>query len=163
MNEAQILSRQLDKSRELTKWYLSLVKGCDPLKTFSIDSKSFNSIIWEIGHLTMSENFLGMYLTYGPSVKLSWAKEFGMGTTNTKQDNYPDFKEVLNTFKTVHEATVSHIATLSDEDLDKPTKIEFNVAGIKTVRDAVIHVIRHESIHTGHLGWLCKLHNVKSI
>ena len=163
MTEAQILSRQLDKSRELTKWYLSLMKDCDPMKTFSLNEKTFNSIIWEIGHLTMSENFLGMYLTYGPSVKLSWAKEFGMGTNNTEKDNYPAFTEVLAAFKSVHEATVSHIASLTEEDLEKPTKMEFNVAGIKTVRDAVIHVIRHESIHTGHLGWLCKLHDVKSV
>lgn len=163
MTEAQILARQLDKSRELTKWYLSLMKECDSMKTFAIGDKTFNSIIWEIGHMTMSENFLGMYLTYGPSVKLTWAKEFGMGSNNTAIENYPSFKDVYASFKSVHEATIQHIAALTDADLDKPTKIEFNVAGITTVRDAAIHVIRHESIHTGHLGWLCKLHGVESV
>jgi hypothetical protein len=163
MTEAQILARQLDKSRELSKWYLSLMKDCDHNKTFTFEKKTFNSIIWEIGHLTMSENFLGMYLTYGPSVKISWAKEFGMGSDNTAKENYPSFSKVLVSFKSVHDSTVNHIASLTDEDLDKPTKIEFNVAGIKTVRDAVIHVIRHESIHTGHLSWLCKMHGVKSV
>lgn len=163
MTEAQILSRQLDKARELTRWYLSLMKECDPYKTFEFEGKRFNSIIWEIGHLAMSENFLANYLTYGPAIKEEWFKHFAMGGDNKVSDEYPDFKSVLNSFKSIHNTTIEHINTLTDDDLDKPTKKEFNVAGIVTVRDALIHSIRHESTHTGHLGWLCKLHEVKSV
>lgn len=163
MTEAQILARQLDKGRELTKWYLSLMKECDPYKTFEFDGKRFNSVIWEIGHLAMSENFLANYLTYGPATKADWFKYFSMGGDNKVTDDYPDFKEVLYSFKQIHASTIEHINGLTDEDLDKPTKKEFNVAGIETVRDAIIHSIRHETTHTGHLGWLCKLHGVKSI
>lgn len=163
MTEAQILARQLDKARELTKWYLSLMKECDPYKSFEFDEKRFNSVIWEIGHLAMSENFLANYLTYGPATKEEWFKHFSMGGDNKVTDEYPDFKEVLNSFKQIHASTIEHINSLTDEDLDRPTKKEFNVAGIVTVRDAIIHSIRHESTHTGHLGWLCKLHGVKSI
>lgn len=161
--EAQILARQLDKARELSKWYLSLMKECDLYKTFEIEGKRFNSVIWEIGHMAMSENFLANYLTYGPATKEDWFKHFAMGGDNKVNDDYPEFKTVLTGFKKIHENTIAHISQLKDEDLDQPTKKEFNVAGIKTVRDAIIHSIRHESIHTGHLGWLCKLHGVKSI
>ncbi|CAG5086921.1 DinB family protein [Parvicella tangerina] len=163
MTEAQILSRQLDKARELTRWYLSLMKTCDPYKTFEFDGKRFNSVIWEVGHLAMSENFLVNYLTYGPATKEDWFKQFAMGGDNKVTEEYPDFKEVLNSFKQIHNSTIEHINSLTDQDLDKPTKKEFNVADIKTVRDVIIHAIRHESIHTGHLGWLCKLHGVKSV
>lgn len=163
MTEAQILARQLDKGRELSRWYLSLMKGCDPFKTFEFDGKRFNSIIWEIGHMAMSENFLANYLTYGPARKEEWFKHFAMGGDNQVSDNYPDFKIVLDGFKEIHSNTLEHINSLTAGDLDKPTKKEFNVAGIRTVRDTIIHAIRHESIHTGHLGWLCKLHDVKSI
>ncbi len=163
MTEAQILARQLDKARELTKWYLSLMKGCDPFKTFEFDGKRFNSIIWEIGHLAMSENFLANYLTYGSGTKEDWFACFSMGGDNEVTDAYPDFKAVLDSFKQIHLNTLEHINQLSDEQLDQPTKKAFNVAGIQTVRDAIIHSIRHESIHTGHLGWLCKMHGVKSV
>ncbi|MCB9195371.1 MAG: DinB family protein [Flavobacteriales bacterium] len=163
MTEAQILARQLDKARELTKWYLSLMKESDPYKTFEWNGKRFNSIIWEIGHLAMSENFLANYLTYGPSVKEEWFKNFAMGGDNQVNDDYPDFKTVLESFKQIHITTIEHISKISDEELDQPTKKEFNVAGIVTVRDAIIHSIRHESTHTGHLGWLCKLHDIKTV
>lgn len=77
-------------------------------------------------------------------------------------EEYPDFKAVLDAFKSIHAETLEHISSLTEADLDQPTKKVFNVAGIVTVRDAVEHSIRHESTHTGHLGWLCKLHGVKS-
>lgn len=163
ITEAQILARQLDKARELTKWYLSLMKECDPYKTFEWNEKRFNSIIWEIGHLAMSENFLANYLTYGPATKEEWFRHFSMGGDNKVTKEYPDFKAVLHSFKEIHTITIDHINSLSDEELDQPTKKEFNVAGIVTVRDAIIHSIRHESTHTGHLGWLCKLHDVKTV
>ena len=111
----------------------------------------------------MSENFLANYLTYGPATKEDWFRHFAMGGDNKVTDEYPDFKEVLNSFRQIHDSTIGHIHDLTDDDLAKPTKKEFNVAGIVTVRDAIIHAIRHESIHTGHLGWLCKLHGVKSV
>lgn len=163
MTEAQILARQLDKARELSRWYLSLMKGCDPYKTFEIEGKRFNSLVWEIGHMAMSENFLANYQTYGPARKEEWFKHFSMGGGNTVTDDYPEFKTVLDGFKAIHASTMDHLNGLSDEDLDQPTKKVFNVAGIETVRDTIIHAIRHESTHTGHLGWLCKLHDVKTI
>lgn len=163
MTEAQILARQLDKARELSRWYLSLMKGCDPKKTFEFEGKIFNSIIWEVGHMAMSENFLANYLTYGPARKEDWFKHFAMGGSNQVNEDYPEFKAVLDSFKAIHANTLEHLNSLTNEDLDQPTKKEFPVAGIKTVRDTIIHAIRHESTHTGHLGWLCKLHGVKSI
>lgn len=71
--------------------------------------------------------------------------------------------EIWKQFKTIHQQAITHVAGLTDEQLDQPSKSEFPIAGVKTVRDAIIHAIRHESVHTGHIGWLCKLHGIKTI
>jgi hypothetical protein len=39
----------------------------------------------------------------------------------------------------------------------------FGFGGIKTNRMMVIHAIRHEAMHTGHLSWLCKINKVESV
>lgn len=81
MTEAQILARQLDKARELSLWYLSFLKDVDTQKTFKSDEHTFNSVLWEVGHITVTESFLALYLTYGASEKITWAKQFGLGSS----------------------------------------------------------------------------------
>jgi hypothetical protein len=163
MTEAQILSRQLDKARELSLWYLSFLKNADTHKTFDFEGKTFNPIIWEVGHLAVTESFLALYLTYGEAPKIAWGKQFGLGSSNIPNEEYPEYAEIWSTFKSIHQQAIQHIASLTDEQLDQPTKTKFNLAGVETVRDAIMHAIRHESVHTGHLGWLCKLHGIKTI
>jgi hypothetical protein len=163
MTEAQILSRQLDKARELSLWYLSFLKDCDPTKTFTCEDKIFNSYYWEVGHLTVTQSYLSIYLTYGNAPKIEWAKLFGLGSSNMVTNEHPAYKEVWSMFKEVHTLAIDHVAQLTDEQLDEPTKAPFKLAGVTTVRDAIIHCIRHESLHTGHLSWLCKFHGVKTI
>jgi hypothetical protein len=163
MTEAHMLSRQLNKARELSLWYLSLLKECDAQKTFTCGDKTFNSYYWEVGHMTVTESYLSIYLTYGHAPKIEWAKLFGLGSSNVITDQHPPFSVIWKTFKEIHQAAIEHVATLTDEQLNQPTKAPFKLAGVETVRDAIIHCIRHESLHTGHLSWLCKFHGVKSI
>ncbi len=159
--EATVLAEMMNSTRELTRWYLLRLKEVDVYKTFEIEGKKFNPVIWEIGHLANSENFLGVYLTHGEFQKVSWFKMFGLGMTPPAKEDYPDYGLIWEKFNAVHDNTMKHIASLSDEDLDKPAKMEF--AGIKTVREAIRHCIRHEGTHIGHLGWLCKMHGVKTV
>jgi len=159
--EAQVLAEMLDSTREFTKWYLSTLKEVDVYKEFEVDGKKFNPVIWEIGHLANSENFLGTYLTGGKSLKFNWAPLFGIGVTPPAKEEYPDYKDIWDTFKEVHENTMRHIAALTDEQLDAPSKMEF--AMITDVRGAIQHCIRHEGTHIGHLGWLAKMHGVKTV
>jgi hypothetical protein len=163
MTESYFLARQLDKARELSLWYLSLLKDCDPTKTFNCGEKIFNSYYWEVGHLTVTQSYLAMYLTYGNAPKIEWAKLFGLGSSNQTTSEHPSYEEVWKKFKEVHQITLEHLVQLTDDQLNSPTKAPFKLAGVETVRDAIIHCIRHESVHTGHLSWLCKFHGVKSI
>ena len=76
---AKTIAEQMDQTREMTRFYLSQLKGVDPYEIHTIKNKKVNPIIWEIGPLTVTKNWLVMYLCKGPAERISWAKTFGMG------------------------------------------------------------------------------------
>jgi len=104
--EAQVLAEMLDSTRDFIKWYLSMLKDVDVYKIFELEGKKFNPVIWEIGHLANSENFLGTYLTGGKGLKFDWAPLFRIGVTPPSKENYPAYKDIWSTFKEVHKNTI---------------------------------------------------------
>ena len=159
--ETEVLAETLDFTRQLTKFYLSHLKGKDPYVVFkSENGQPLNSAFWVIAHLTVTENWLVLYSTHGETERIPWGKLFGMGTSPPSKEDSPTFEEVLQKFKEVHPKCLDHIRSLSEEDLDKPTKTGATFGGEDTCRSIIKHAIRHEGYHAGHLGWLCKLHGV---
>jgi hypothetical protein len=63
----------------------------------------------------------------------------------------------------VHEKSLAHVRNLEPVNLEQPNLAGFEFPGVKTVRDVIVHAIRHEGTHAGHLGWLCKLHGIKTV
>jgi hypothetical protein len=161
--ETQTLVETLEMSRGLTKFYLNKLEGQDLYKVFEIEGKKLNSILWLIAHLTVSENWLLLVCTGGDRVKIPWARQFGLGSEIPSKEEYPPVDEILKMFDTVHEASMNYIKTLSDEDLGEPTTNGMTLGGEDSVRSIIKHGIRHECTHAGHLGWLCKLFDVKTI
>ena len=53
-----ILAEQMDNTRELTRYYLSKLKEVDVHESFCLNGKNLNPLIWEIGHLAVSQNWL---------------------------------------------------------------------------------------------------------
>lgn len=162
-SETQTLVEMLELSRELTKFYLSHLKGKDEHKIFEIDGKQFNSISWLIAHITISENWLLLVCTGGEHVKIPWARQYGLGSIPPKKEDAPSFEEILKYFKEVHQTAINHISKLTDEDLSKPTANGIDFGGEDSVRAIIKHTVRHECAHAGHLSWLCKLFDVKTI
>ena len=161
--ETQTLVEMLELQRDLTKYYLNKLEDQNIYKVFEIDGTQFNSIIWLIAHITVSENWLLLVCTGGEKVNIPWARQFGLGSKIPKEEDCPPFKEVLAYFKQVHEKSINYISQLSDEDLNKPTTNGIDFGGEDSVRAIIKHAIRHEGAHCGHLGWLCKLFEVKTI
>lgn len=161
--ESKILANLLNNARDLTRWYLSKLKEVDVYKSFEVNDKQFNSVIWEIAHLAVTENYLILRSTGGEKISIPWARQFGLGSGIPSKDECPPYEEIWNTFKEIHEKSIAHIKSLSDDDLNKPTLTGATFGGEDTFRSIIMHCARHESVHTGHLGWLCKLHGVKTI
>jgi hypothetical protein len=161
LTQAQLLADTLDKARGLTKWYLSLLKDTDMKHTFEFSGIKLNSPLWIAAHLAWAENMLILQSTGGDVIKIDWLEKVTLGSPHDTS-LLPDTKEVLSTMKNIHEASMSHLATLSDAALDEPnlTGISF---GSDTKRSIIQHAIRHEATHVGHLSWICKLNEISTI
>ncbi len=161
MNQATLLADTLDFTRNLNKWYLSLLKETDMKQRFEVNGIQLNSAIWIVAHLTWAENFLVLQSTGGEADTTEWLTHFQLGSSY-RIDMLPDTKEVIQTMKRIHEKSLFHIQSLTDAQLDEPTLTGVSF-GADTKRRVIQHAIRHEGTHSGHLGWLCKLQGIKAI
>lgn len=155
--ESQVLAEVMGNTRNLTRFYLSKLKGKDEFHQFEIDGKKLNSIYWLVAHLTWAENMLILGALGGPALNLGWTKHFGIGSTMPDKEELPPFKEVLDAFKQVHETTMTFLSTVPNEELDKENPFGMGFGGDNSKRMMVHHCIRHEAQHIGHLSTLCKL------
>ena len=161
--EAVVLANVIQKTRELANLYLNLLKDVDQYKEFEVEGKKLNSVFWIRAHMTVTQNFLLLRSTGGETIKIPWARQFGLGSTTITKELCPPMEEITNMFEMVHEKSVKHIATLDDAYLDQVNASGFEFAGENSVRSIIIHSIRHEGTHAGHLGWLCKLNGIKTM
>lgn len=162
-SEAQIIAELLDNARDLTNYYLEKLKDKDKHKVFEANGKKLNNVIWLIAHITVSENWLVFVCTGHEHVKIPWARQFGLGSTIPSKSESPPFNEVLDYYNKVHLKAIDYINSLTSEDLNKPTINGVKFGGEDSVRAILKHAIRHETTHTGHLSWLCKLFDEKTI
>ncbi len=161
--ETQTLVETLELSRDLTKYYLKNLETQDVYKTFEVEGKQLNSVLWLMAHITVSENWLLLVCTGGEKANIPWARQFGLGSEIPNKEDYPPIEEIKEAFDQVHQKSIAYISRLTDEDLGKPTTNGVNFGGEDSIRAIIKHAIRHEASHAGHLGWLCKLFGVKTI
>ena len=162
-SKSLIIAEQMDNTRELTRYYLSKLKEADVYQSFTCNDKKLNPIIWELGHLAVSQNWLVLYLGHGTPEKIEWGKLFALGATPPKKEEYPPYEEIWNMFKRVHDKAINHVSSLNDDDLDSVPKKEIPFIKENNLKNLFMHSIRHEGIHAGHISWLCKLHNIQTI
>jgi len=161
--ETEVLVEMLEMSRGLTNYYLKKLEGQDIYKVFEVDGKQLNSILWLIAHITVSENWLLLVCTGGEKVNIPWARQFGLGSTVPSKADYPPVDEIMTMFNKVHTTAIKYISTLTEVDLAKPTTNGVSLGLEDTISSIIKHGVRHEASHAGHLGWLCKLFEVKTI
>jgi len=162
LTSAALLAHTMDKTREYTLMYLDKLKGVDPHRRPVCEGKELNSAYWLVAHLAVTQNGLLLMATGGPFEKFSWAKHFGRAGAGLPPEQCPPFNEVLDTFHRIHRTAIAHVASLPEPALEGPNVTGLAIIG-PSVRDVIIHAIRHEGLHTGHLSWLCKLHGIPTM
>lgn len=162
MTTAALLAHTMDKTRAYTLLHLDKLMGQDLHRRFECEGKVFNTAYWLVAHIAVTQNGLLLMATGGPFEKFSWAKFFGRGGAGLPPAECPPFEEVLGTFHRIHEKAIAHVATLPDQALMGPNLTGLAILG-PTVQDVIIHAIRHEGLHTGHLSWLCKLYGIPTM
>lgn len=165
MNNTAIitLAETLNYTRHITLMYFDKLKTTNLHQQFTVNHIELNSPYWIIAHLTVTENYLCLRSTGGEIVKFSWAKLFGLGSIPPKPEDCPPFGEIFTTFNEVHQKSVAHLKTLTDDQLELPTTSGIKFGGVDSYRRVISHAIAHEGTHAGQLAWLCKLHGIKTI
>lgn len=161
---AQVLADQMNTTRELTRWYLSKLKETDPYHVFEINGKPLNNWYWQVAHLAWAEHFLIINGTGGQVLpQFEQLLNFSMGNAFNQSNAIWDVKELINLFKQVHEHSMAHLISLSDEQLAQDNKLGFSFSSDISQKATIMHAIRHEGTHTGHLGVLCKAFNLQTV
>jgi uncharacterized damage-inducible protein DinB len=161
--EARVLHDTFKKTRDLTKWYLSLLKNVAPEEELNFNGIKLNSIYWLGAHLVWAENFLIVTTTGGTAVNLPWLGHYKLGCDGTLHEGHGNFKSVLDDWKQVHENAMQHLLSITNEQMHQPNPLGLSFGADNTNRMMIMHAIRHESTHVGQLGWLCKLHGIQTV
>jgi hypothetical protein len=163
-NECQTLSSIIDDTRKLTLSLLSQLEDSNGFyNDFKLDDKHLNSAFWIMAHLSVTQNFLLLRSTGGETVKIPYARQFGMGAVPPSREECPPLEEVRGIFNLVQEKSVKHIQNLDPSQLNQINTTGFVFLGEDSIRSVIVHAIRHENMHSGHLSWLCKLNGLKTI
>lgn len=163
-NECHSLASIIDDTRKLTKSLLDQIESSNCLyNDFMLDDKHLNSAFWIMAHLSVTQNYLLLRSTGGESVKIPYARQFGMGSVPPAREECPSLEDVRGVFNLVHEKSIEHIRNLDPFQLNQKNTTGFVFLGEDSIRSVVVHAIRHENMHSGHLSWLCKLNGLRTI
>ncbi len=119
--------------------------------------KSRSTIHWLVGHLTWSMDRVGRG-PFGlpPELPAEYDALFGMGATpDPKAEGYPALEKLMREFDACVEGLAENIATLRDEDLERPlpdnspANVRFPTLG------ALLHgMVFHAGYHLGQVSML---------
>jgi hypothetical protein len=106
------------------KGTLALIDDMKEMPLTFPTSKGGNHPLWVLGHLAWSEGSLIQQNMLGrPNPLAHWNELFGLGSeTSADAGRYPKFEEVRNAFEKLRAETMTVLNTLTDADLDQPSK-----------------------------------------
>lgn len=152
MKATEYIKLSLEKGKE---WALGGILDMKDAPLTQPAPNGGNHPLWVLGHITYSESDLLDGLILGkPNRFPEWKEIFAMGTTpRVDASFYPAMDEVLEKFEVMRAATLAHLATLTDEDLDKPSNAprEFAEAA-GTVALCFNIICSHVNFHAGQVA-----------
>ena len=154
---AQTIAEMLDQGRKFNRYYISLLDPKRIHESYTFDSLPMNSAFFIVGHLGWAEWALVTDSLKGPAFESPILEKFHIGSQKGSTPTDIAFPELVAEMDRVHNFTLEYIRGLSEEELAE----EVYVAPARwntTRKKGLYHMIRHESFHTGQLGWIAKLH-----
>ena len=157
-NEITILADMFDKTRQLTRFYISKLKEVNPYQPIEFGGMKFNSIYWLTAHLLWAEDNLLVRSTGGTSLVPKWLNHYKIGADGSLHEGHGDYKALLDEMKQCHNNILAYLNSISDDILDKDNAFGIDFGdGDKSNRMIIMHTIRHEGTHIGNLAWMSKM------
>lgn len=136
-------------------WALGLIGDMKDAPLTQPTAKGGNHPTWVLGHLARAESDLLDCFILGQANRFpEWEALFAMGSTPTAEaGKYPSMDELFAKFEEMRAATLAHLDTLSDEDLDKPSHApaEFGPT-FATVGSCFAAMSTHVAFHAGQVA-----------
>ena len=157
----ELLAAQFERVRE---WSLLCCRGVTVEHATTVPPGAGNHILWELGHICLTRNYLITWGCGGGS-KLSegWHELFGFGSqVLARAEDYPSLAEVIGELKRGGQALKDYIRTLSVEELNSPSFI-LPKHIFPSRQAAFVHLLSHEAYHVGKLSLLRKLLGLRTI
>lgn len=162
--KTETLVETIEEVRNLTLFYLSKLNGKDYFREFEVEGTRLNSAAHVIAHLAWAEEFLILRAITGHGSGLSWTDHFRIGAPRPHVSAYPPFEQIVAGFQEIHLKAMDILTRIQDDEiLDLPNKINLKFQKGDSIKVCLLHHIRHEASHAGHLSWLCKLHKVETV
>lgn len=161
---SKVLATMMDEQRNLTRFYLSKLKGEDMYREFDVNGYTTNSPYWILAHLCWAENMLAIQSLGGKGVDVTWLNDFKIHSPKgEKPANEPSLEEVLAAFKQIHAAALETISSLNDWELDQENSLGLAFGDNKSKRFMAMHAVRHEGTHCGQLSLIAKMYGKATV
>ncbi|MFN8310338.1 MAG: DinB family protein [Chitinophagales bacterium] len=159
--ETEVLADMLDKARQLSLFFISNLKTVDPSKRIVCGDMEFNSIYWLTAHLIWAEHMLVISATGGKIEVPEWLSHYELGSGGLAHEQPIPYKELLQLMKDLHIKVLEYIRNFPEEQLDADNPSGMQFGPDRSNRMMIMHAIRHEGTHGGHLSWIAKMNGIK--
>lgn len=160
--QIQVLIETIESVHGMVVWYSSFLKDTDKDKCFEINGKKLNSLYWLVAHIANTEDELLMKALGQKGHQYKWLSEYTFGSAQNIEGQV-SYKELVAIAKQIHIDCINFLKTLSDEDLENDNVLNISFGNSKSFKTIIMHHIRHEGVHAGHLSLLCKLNGIKTV
>lgn len=163
-SSGKILAQTMDETRNLTRFYLSKLKGEDMHRQFEVNGFTTNSPFWIMAHLCWAENMLLLQCMGHKGVDIAWLDDYKIGMTKgSKPTNEPSLEEVLAAMKEIHAVSLESLSKMTDSELDEENALGIAFGENKSKRFIAMHAIRHEGTHLGQLSLIAKMYGKQTV
>lgn len=160
--ETKILKNIIEFQHNLMVWYLSLLKETDVDKCFELEGVKINSLYWITAHLANAEDALLMKALGKEGHQYEWLKKYSLGSSQDIKKEV-SYEELVRIAKEIHIACMNNLDEMTDAELNKDNSLGITFMGDSSIRTIIMHHLRHQGVHTGHLSLLCKLNGIKTV
>ena len=152
MKATDYVKMALDNSKG---WALGLINDMKDSPTTQPTPNGGNHTLWVLGHVAHSEsNLLDSFILGKQNRFPELDGLFSMRSTpSTDGGKYPSFDELMKKFEEIRAASLAHLDTLNDQDLDKPTNAPADFGPMfGTVGACFAAMSSHLSFHSGQVA-----------
>jgi uncharacterized damage-inducible protein DinB len=151
MNATDYIKMSLENGKG---WTLGLISDMKDAPLTQPTPNGGNHPLWVLGHIARAESDLLDGFILGKPNRFPELEICAMGNApSTNASDYPSMDELLAKFDEIRSATLAHLDTLRDEDLDKKSHApeEFGPP-FATVGSCFAAMATHMAFHTGQVA-----------